>query len=84
MLPAITKSRRFSLTLQVSKHQVDYDVILGQESMRLLKLNTDIVKGVITWGKTDTLLVPMVPRDHWIMERIKDFVERNFLQQNPT
>ncbi len=68
MLLAITTSRRFLLTLQVSEHKADYDVILGQESMRLLELNTDIVEGVITWGKSDTLLVPMVPRDHWTTE----------------
>ncbi len=50
---------------QVNKHQVNYDSILNQELMKLLKLNTDIAKEVITWEKKDKLSVLVVPHDLW-------------------
>ncbi len=41
MLPGITTLHRFKMILQISDHQLDYDVILGQDCMREIDLNAD-------------------------------------------
>ena len=45
-----------------------YGVILGQDGMRSLDLDTSIRENAITWGEKT---ISMVPRDYWTPERIK-------------
>ncbi|KAL3787430.1 hypothetical protein HJC23_001827 [Cyclotella cryptica] len=70
MLPCLSTNRTFTIELMVIPKEccvvMNYGVIIGQESMRLLDLDTSICDA-ISWGDCE---VRMVPHDHWMKERI--------------
>ena len=77
MLPCISTTDKFNIELNVvpvelSAHSI-YGVIIGQKSMRTLKLNTDIIENVITWGKKKIL---MVPRGYWSADKMLHHSEK--------
>jgi hypothetical protein len=45
----------------------NYGIIIGQESIWLLDLDTSVRDNTIAWGHCE---VDMVPRDYWTTERI--------------
>jgi hypothetical protein len=71
MLPCLSTNRTFAIELMVIPKEcsasMNYGVIIGQESMRLLDLDTSVRDNTISWGDCE---VNMVPRDYWTMERI--------------
>jgi hypothetical protein len=71
MLPCLSTNRTFSLELMIlpkeCSHQANYGVIIGQETMRLLDLDTSVRENTISWGECE---IGMVSRDHWTPERI--------------
>ncbi len=69
MLPCLSTNRTFTAELMVipSQKSSNYEVILGEESMRALDLDTSVRDNTISWGDKE---IPMVPRDYWTMERI--------------
>ena len=59
---------------------MNYGVIIGQESMRLLDLDTSVRDNTISWSDCE---VNMVPRDYWTAERILQQKSRLLKQQKP-
>lgn len=83
MLPCLSTNRTFSIDLMVIPEKcsadMNYGAIIGQESMRLLDLDTSIRENTISWGEKS---IPMVPRDYWTAERIQQQKAR--LNKQPT
>ena len=79
MLPCLSNNRSFSTTLMVipkeCSSRLNYGVILGQEAMRELDLDTSVRTNTISWGEQE---IPMVPRDYWTEERILKHKARIF------
>ena len=50
-----------------SQKSSNYEVILGEESMHTLDLDTSVRDNMISWGDKE---IPMVPQDYWMEERI--------------
>ena len=71
MLPCFTAQRSFKVVFNVMPKEVSidatYGVILGQDTMRELKIDTSVLTNLITW---DSLTTPMVPRGYWSHETI--------------
>jgi hypothetical protein len=57
---------------------MSYGIIIGQESMRLLDLDTSVCDNTISWGDWE---VDMVPRDNWTVECILQQKSRLLKQQ---
>ena len=62
MLPCISTQRTFDVVLNVMHKEVSvdatYGIILGQDSMRALRIDTSVFSNSITWKD---LTIPMVP-----------------------
>ena len=62
MLPCFTAQRSFKVVFNVMPKEVSidatYGVIIGQDTMRQLKIDTSVLTNSITW---DNLTTPMVP-----------------------
>jgi hypothetical protein len=82
MLPRLSTNRTFNIELMVIPKECDvdmnYGVIIGQESMRLLDLDTSVRDNTISW---DDCEVDMVPHDYWTVERILQQKSRLLKQQ---
>ena len=59
---------------------MNYGIIIGQESMRLLDLDTSVRDNTISWGDCE---VDMVTRDHWTEQRILQQKSRLLKQPKP-
>jgi hypothetical protein len=59
---------------------MNYGVIIGQESMRLLDLDTSVRDNTVSWGDCE---ISMVPRDYWTVERILQQKSCLLKQQRP-
>ena len=72
MLPCLSSNRTFTIELTVIWNQcsvdMNYGIVIGQESMRLLNLDTSVRDNTISWGDQS---ISMVPRDYWTAERIQ-------------
>ena len=83
MLPCFTAQRSFKVVFNVMPKEVSidatYGVIIGQDTMRELKIDTSVLTNSITW---DSLTTPMVPRRYWSHETI--ILNREKLSQPPT
>ena len=66
MLPCLSQNHRFMISLMImpkpSSGDKNYGVIMDQESMKCLDLDSSIRKGNISWGEQQ---IPMVPRNYW-------------------
>jgi hypothetical protein len=73
----------FSIDLMVIPEKcsagMNYGAIIGQESMRLLDLDTSVCDNTILWGEKS---IPMVPRDYWTAKQIQQQKAR--LNKQPT
>jgi hypothetical protein len=84
MLPCISTQRTFDVVLNVMHKEVSgsvdatYGIILGQDSMRALRIDTSVFSNSITWKD---LTIPMVPRGYWNYETI--MLNREKLSQPP-
>jgi hypothetical protein len=71
MLPCLSTNRSFTIELMIIPKEccenMNYGIIIGQESMRLLDLDTSVRDNTISWGDCE---VNMVPRDYWTTQRI--------------
>ena len=70
MIPVLSKDCTFDIELELvhTRGHMMYGVILGQDTMRKLKIGTIISKNIFTWKEISR---PVVAGDHWSMERIK-------------
>ena len=72
MLPCLSSNRTFTIELMVIPKQcsadINYGVIIGQESMRLLDLDTSVRDNTISLGDQS---ISMVPQDYWTAKRIQ-------------
>ena len=84
MLPCLSTNRSFTIELMVIPKEccvdMNYGIIIGQESMRLLDLDTSVRDNTISWGDCE---VNMVPRDYWTTERILQQKSRLLKQPKP-
>ena len=71
MLPCLSSNGTFTIKLMVIRNQCDmemnYGVIIGQEFMRLLDLDTSVRDNTISW---EDCKISMVPRDYWTTHQI--------------
>ena len=71
MLPCLSANRSFTIKLMVIPKEccvdMNYGIIIVQESMRLLDLDTSVRDNTISWGDCE---VNMVSRDYWTTQRI--------------
>lgn len=70
-LPCLSKIQTFNLTvvgMPKSSNNSNYDIILGQTSMKYLNLDTSYFTKTIFWGKKE---VPIVSRSYWMPEWIQ-------------
>lgn len=83
MLPCLSTNRTFSIDLMVIPEkcsaEMNYGAIIGQESMRLLDLDTSVRDNTISWGEKS---IPMVSRDYWTAERIQQ--QKGRLNKQPS
>jgi hypothetical protein len=84
MLPCLSTNRAFTIKLMVIPKEcgvdMNYGVIIGQESMRLLDLDTSVHDNTISWGDCE---ISMVPCDYWTVERILQQKSCILKQQRP-
>ena len=82
MLPCLSNNRTFTIELMIIPKEcggdMNYGAIIGQESMRLLDLDTSVRDNTISWGDER---IAMVPRDYWTAERIQQ--QRSRLNRHP-
>ena len=83
MLPCLLTTRTFLIDLMVIPEKcsadMNYGAIIGQESMRLLDLDTSVCDNTISWGEKS---IPMDPHDYWTAGRIQQQKAR--LNKQPT
>ena len=63
MLPVLSSDRTFDIELEVvpTAGHMTYGIILGQDTMRKLEIDTIISKNIFTWKDIQR---PMVARDY--------------------
>lgn len=71
MLPCLSSNSIFMIELMVVPCQswadLNYSIVIGQDTMRVLDLNTSIPDNTISWREEQ---IPMVPNDYWMEECI--------------
>ena len=71
MLLCLSTNHTFSMELMIVPQEcsadLNYGIVLGQDTMRALDLNTSICNNTISWGEE---LISMVPYDYWTTEQI--------------
>jgi hypothetical protein len=68
MPPCLSTNRTFTLELMIVPRECSADlVILGQNTMRELNLDTSVRDNTISWGEEQ---ISMVPHDYWMVDRI--------------
>jgi hypothetical protein len=70
MLPCLPTNRTFTAELMVISTQEtgNYGIILGQDSLHSLDLDTSVQDNTIYWGEKE---IPMVPCYYWTTEKIQ-------------
>ena len=83
MLPCLSANQSFSIELMIIPKQccveMNYVIIVGQESMQLLDLDTSVQDNVISWGDCE---VSMVTRGYWTEQCILQ--QKSSLLRQPT
>jgi hypothetical protein len=69
MLPCLSTTLTFTIELMVAPKQcsldLNYSMIIGQESMRLLNLDMSVCDNTISWDEEQ---ISMVPHDYWTID----------------
>ena len=82
MLPCMSTTRTFDVVLNVMPKEASidatYGVIMGQDSMRALGIDTSVLSSTITWNN---IMIPMVPRGYWNRDSI--MLNGEMLSQSP-
>ena len=70
MFPVFSGDRMFNFELEVvpTRGHMTYSMILGQDTMRKLEIDTIISKNIFTWKGISRSIVA---RDYWSKERVK-------------
>ena len=71
MLICLSSNQTFAIKLIVVPRECltdfNYGVIIGQDTMRAIDLDTSIQENMISWGEEQ---IPMVPHNYWTKEWI--------------